>query len=324
MSPQEMIDRYTYEVARQLPAKSRDDIRQELDSLLTEALERQAKKAGQEPDEAMVVALLQEFGSPSEIASRYRGEEYLIGPALFPTFKTVATIVVSVVVGIQLIIFIITSIWASSSLTPLSVGESLAGIVSSAVGSFVIVVIIFALLERVPSNRVPEKETWNPRSLRPIKDPNRIAPVELALGIVFPLLAIILFNRYPYWIVDMEAPPGGFQFFGLLHRNFLNFVPWLTAVWGLEIVLRSIVLGQGHWTVVGRVAGFLVEVFSLYVIYLIFTGGPITFNAGIDMIVRFGLGIALVIGAISAVFTLGKALLADSRSPEAAVRSRLV
>jgi hypothetical protein len=323
MSPRELIDRYTYEVARQLPSKSRSDIRQELDSLLTEALERQAEKAGQEPDEAMTVALLKEFGSPSEMASSYRGEEYLIGPVLFPTFKMVVSIVLSVVVGIQVIIFAINALWGSMEMTPLSMGESLAGIVSSAFGSFVIVVIIFALLERMPANRVPEKETWNPRSLPPVKDPNRIAPVELALGIIFPLLAIILFNRYPYWIVDMEAPPGGFQFFPVLHQNFLNFVPWLTASWALEIGLRSIVLAQGRWSLVTRVAEFLVEMFGLYVTYLIFSGGPITFNSGIDMIVRFGLGIAIVVGAISAVFTLGKSLLANSGASEASIRSRM-
>jgi hypothetical protein len=208
-------------------------------------------------------------------------------------------------------------------MTPLSMGESLAGIVSSAFGSFVIVVIIFALLERLPANRVPEIESWNPRSLPPVKDPNRIAPVELALGIIFPLLAIILFNRYPYWIVDMEAPLGGFQFFPVLHQNFLNFVPWLTASWALEIGLRSIVLAQGRWSLVSRVAEFLVEMFGLYVTYLIFSGGPITFNSGIDMIVRFGLGIAIVVGAISAVFTLGKSLLANSGSSEASIRSRM-
>jgi hypothetical protein len=323
MSPRELIDRYTYEVARQLPSKSRSDIRQELDSLLTEALERQAEKAGQEPDEAMTVALLKEFGSPSEMASSYRGEEYLIGPVLFPTFKMVVSIVLSVVVGIQVIIFAINALWGSTEMTPLSMGESLAGIVSSAFGSFVIVVIIFALLERMPANRVPEKEAWNPRSLPPVKDPNRIAPVELALGIIFPLLVIILFNRYPYWIVDMEAPPGGFQFFPVLHQNFLNFVPWLTASWALEIGLRSIVLAQGRWSLVTRVAEFLVEMFGLYVTYLIFSGGPITFNSGIDMIVRFGLGIAIVVGAISAVFTLGKSLLANSGAREASIRSRM-
>jgi hypothetical protein len=323
MNPRELIDRYTYEVARQLPAKSRSDIRQELDSLLTEALERQAEKAGQEPDEAMTVALLKEFGSPSAMASSYRGEEYLIGPVLFPTFKMVVSIVLSVVVGIQVIIFAINALWGSTEMTPLSMGESLAGIVSSAFASFVIVVIIFALLERMPANRVPEKEAWNPRSLPPVKDPNRIAPVELALGIIFPLLAIILFNRYPYWIVDMEAPPGGFQFFPVLHQNFLNFVPWLTASWALEIGLRSIVLAQGRWSLVSRVAEFLVEMFGLYVTYLIFSGGPITFNSGIDMLVRFGLGIAIVVGAISAVFTLGKSLLANSGGSEASIRSRL-
>ncbi len=322
MSPREMIDRYTHEVARQLPAKARQDIRQELDSLLTEALERQAEKAGQAPDEAMVTALLKEFGSPTEMAAQYRGEEYLIGPALFPTFKLVAAIVLSVVVGIQLLIVVIQALWEGPSLTPLSIGESLAGIVSSAMASLVIVIIIFALLERIPSNRVPEKETWNPRSLPPIKDPNRIAPVELALGIVFPLLAIILFNRYPYWVIDMEVPAGGYHFFPVLHANFLNFVPWLTAVWLLEIVLRSIVLGQGRWSVVTRVAEFLVELFNLYVNYLIFSGGPITFNSGLDMLVRFALGIAIAIGAISAVFTLVKSLLAGN-SGEASIHSRL-
>jgi hypothetical protein len=323
MTPREMINRYTNEVARQLPSKLKNDIRQELDSLLTEALERQAEKAGQEPDEAMTVALLKEFGSPGEIASRYRDEEYLIGPVLFPTFKMVVSIVLSVVVGIQVIIFTINALWGSTEMTPLSMGESLAGIVSSAFGSFVIVVIIFALLERLSANRVPEIESWNPRSLPPVKDPNRIAPVELALGIIFPLLAIILFNRYPYWIVDMEAPLGGFQFFPVLHQNFLNFVPWLTASWALEIGLRSIVLAQGRWSLVTRVAEFLVEMFGLYVTYLIFSGGPITFNSGIDMIVRFGLGIAIVVGAISAVFTLGKSLLANSGRSEASIRSRL-
>lgn len=324
MNPREMIDRYTHEVARQLPAKSRDDIRQELDSLLTEALEQQAEKAGQEPDEAMVAALLQEFGSPSEIAGRYRGEEYLIGPALFPTFKTVATIVVSVVVAIQLVIFAATALFGNTSWTPLFAGESLAGIVSSAIGSLVIVVLIFAVLERLPGNQVPEKETWHPRSLPPIKDPNRIKPVELALGIVFPLLAIILFNRFPYWFVDMEAPPGGYQFFALLDRNFLNFIPWLTASWALEIVLRSIVLAQGRWNLGTRIGEFLVELFGLYIAYVIFTGGPITFNTGLDMLVRFGIDIAIVAGLISAVFTLGKALLGRASEPEATIRLRLI
>jgi hypothetical protein len=60
------------------------------------------------------VALLKEFGSPSEIASRYRGEEYLIGPVLFPTFKMVVSIVLSVVVGIQVIIFAANALWGST------------------------------------------------------------------------------------------------------------------------------------------------------------------------------------------------------------------
>lgn len=309
MNAREMIDRYTNEVARQLPARARDDIRQELDSLLAEALERQAEKAGREPDEAMAAAMLKEFGSPAEMAAQYRGEEYLIGPVLFPTFKTVVTIALSVLAGVQLFVLLAQALWGGAPLTALSFGEFLATLFSSALTAFVIIVIVFAVLERVPANRLPEKEKWDPRSLPPVTDPNRIKPVDLALGIVFPLLAIILFNRYAYWIVDMDVPQGGYQFFPLLDSNFLNFVPWLTVSWGLEIVLRSVVLAQGRWNVITRVAEFLVELFSIYVAYLIFTGGPITFNSGIDSLVRFGLGIAIVVGLISAVVTLVKSLI---------------
>jgi hypothetical protein len=303
-----MIDRYTNEVARHLPARSRDDIRRELDSLLAEALERQAEKAGHEPDEAMVAAMLKEFGSPAAMAAQYRGEQYLIGPVLFPTFKTVATIALSALVGVQLFIFLARALWWEAQLTPTDFWDFLSTLFSSALTAFVIIVVVFAVMERVAGNLKPEKENWDPRSLPPVKDPNRIAPLDLALGIVFPLLAIILFNRYAYWIVDMEVPPGGYQFFPLLDRNFLNFVPWLTASWALEIILRSVVLAQGRWNLVTRAAEYLVELFGLYVTYLILTGGPITFNSGIDLIVRFGLGIAIVVGLISATVNLGKAL----------------
>lgn len=308
MNAREMIDRYTHEVTRQLPARSRDDIRRELDSLLAEALERQAEKAGREPDEAMVAAMLKEFGSPAEMAAQYRGEEYLIGPVLFPTFKTVVTIALSVLAGVQLFIFLAQALWGDATVTAQSFGEFLSTLVSSTLMAFVIIVIVFAVMERAPGNRLPEKEKWDPRSLPPVTNPNRIKPVDLALGIVFPLLAIILFNRYAYWIVDMDVPEGGYQFFPLLDANFLNFVPWLTVSWGLEIILRSAVLAQGRWNLVTRVAEFLVELFGVYVAYLIFTGGPITFNSGLDMLVRFGLGIAIVVGLISAVVTLVKSL----------------
>jgi hypothetical protein len=118
----------------------------------------------------------------------------------------------------------------------------------------------------------------------------------------------------------MDVPEGGYTFFQLLDNNFLRFVPWLTASWGLEIVLRTLVLAQGRWNLVTRVAEFLVELFGIYVAYLIFTGGPITFNAGLDVFVRFGLGIAIVVGVISAIFTLGKSLLGRVEASDLAYR----
>ena len=97
-----LIDRYIVEVGKHLPRKNRADIEAEIRSTLEDMLDERAQGSGP-ADEATVLALLKEYGSPREVAATYKTHQYLIGPRLFPIFETVIRIVLAVVAGASLI-----------------------------------------------------------------------------------------------------------------------------------------------------------------------------------------------------------------------------
>ena len=80
MNPNDVIESYVADVIRRVPLKERNDIGVELRTLLTEMLDERAQAAGQAPDDAMVLAMLREFGAPADIAARYRAPGFVILP----------------------------------------------------------------------------------------------------------------------------------------------------------------------------------------------------------------------------------------------------
>src|SRR5512138_2038150 len=100
-----LVDRYIAEVGKHLPRKNRADIEAEIRSTLEDMLDErmQASGAKDPADEATVMALLKEYGSPREVAATYKTHQYLIGPRLFPIFEMVVRIVLVVVAGASLI-----------------------------------------------------------------------------------------------------------------------------------------------------------------------------------------------------------------------------
>ncbi len=72
MNPNDVIESYVVDVMRRVPAKDRNEVGLELRGLLTEMLDDHAQTAGRAADDAMVLGVLREFGTPAEIAARYR------------------------------------------------------------------------------------------------------------------------------------------------------------------------------------------------------------------------------------------------------------
>ena len=71
MNPNDVIESYVVDVMRRVPAKDRNEVGLELRGLLTEMLEDRAHATGRAADDAMVLGVLREFGTPAVIAARY-------------------------------------------------------------------------------------------------------------------------------------------------------------------------------------------------------------------------------------------------------------
>src|SRR5262245_22971598 len=94
-TPDELIETYLHDVARNLMPKHRADVVFELRALLHEGLQDKVRAAGRLSDEALTLDYLREFGRPADVAARYHQPITLIEPADTPAFLFLSIIGVS-------------------------------------------------------------------------------------------------------------------------------------------------------------------------------------------------------------------------------------
>jgi hypothetical protein len=82
----ELLERYLQAVGKHLHTKRQEDILAELRANLEAQLEDKEAELGRPLTEAEAEAWLKQIGPPLQMASRYRPAQYLIGPAVFPTY----------------------------------------------------------------------------------------------------------------------------------------------------------------------------------------------------------------------------------------------
>ncbi len=82
----ELLDRYLQAVKKHLPWQRQDDIFAELKANLESQLEDKEAVLGRPLTDAEAEAWLKQIGPPILVAARYQPQQYLIGPALFPTY----------------------------------------------------------------------------------------------------------------------------------------------------------------------------------------------------------------------------------------------
>src|SRR5690606_26021239 len=78
----DVIRTYVAEVMRRLPGRERQEVGLELHGLLGEMLADRAQSAGTPADDAMVLAMLREFGTPAQVAERYHPAGAVVIPAM--------------------------------------------------------------------------------------------------------------------------------------------------------------------------------------------------------------------------------------------------
>ncbi|MBQ9123009.1 MAG: hypothetical protein IJY10_05890 [Lachnospiraceae bacterium] len=89
----ELIERYVYDVVRRLPEKQRQDIKEELITLIEDMLEERLDNGRSEKEN--IEAVLRELGSPATLADKYRGDSgCLISGEYYSVYIQVLKIVI--------------------------------------------------------------------------------------------------------------------------------------------------------------------------------------------------------------------------------------
>lgn len=259
----ELIDRYIHEVGRYLPRKDRADIQAELRSLLMDTLEARVEGEAGEED---IVALLKEFGRPADVAASYRPEsQYLIGPELFPTFRTVVGIALLVMVVVRLVLFTLLLV---TNPNPLEALDVLSGFVGNALIVLGAIVVIFYIFQFLDVRMAKPDQEWDPRQLPAVEVEDEINRGWTLFGIALALvilLAVLIFPEYIGVVVTPGTPV-------LTNPVIASYIPLIAAALIVGLVVDFMLLRRGRWQVGTRLAKIASNVFSMVVIGLLITG----------------------------------------------------
>jgi len=288
----ELLDRYVQEVGRRLPKVQRADVQAELHSLLMDALQDRTEGREEGAGEEDQVAVLKEFGPPSEVAARYAPpHRYLIGPGVFNIYLIVAAATAGALTVAYLVLIALTAWREPWAAVGPAVGELLSSYVSALLAGFGSVTLTFALLERVvPVSAWVEAsdKAWNPRSLPQIQAADRVERAGLIVASVFLVIALIVFNLFPNWIGgsfvrSASDGPLRWQAGPLLAPVFFSaYLPWLNVLWIAQLALNVVLLRQGRWQLLTRVVDLVLSFGGANLIGQMLTGPSILSLASIQ------------------------------------------
>ena len=261
----ELIERYVHQVGRYLPPKERAEIEAELRSQIQDQLD---DRYPQTPTQEEVASVLTEMGHPYQIAASYSGEQYLVGPDLYPFMRMVLRYGWVLVPAIVAFLNIFGTLTAQE---PVEGIDWLVNIVVSVVEATLmfsaVVVLIFAFVQRVKHEIEKEQGPFNPLNLPQVDDPSVVDRVEEAFGLAFGTvitLAFIYFLRV-----------GGLT----LHFDLANPgdvipvpTPWLVLLIVdtlAQLILNVVVLLRNRWNLGLMLVQAVLEVLGLICLYFV-------------------------------------------------------
>ena len=277
----EMIERYLYAVGKKLPLNQKDDILKELRSIIMDNLDDIT--GGAEPSDEDIAQVLLKMGAPSEVAKRYRsGPSWLIGPQYYDLYMLILKIVLAASAGGYLISLIVAMFTQTGGVVQrfTSLIIQFFGIIPGLLTAIGMVTLIFAIIERAVKKPIDidlgEGAKWNPSKLDPVPDKGDIVkPVDSILGIVFSVVAIVLFNFYIDRLGIYYAPAGGGEWVmvNVFNPKALDiYIPIWTLLWSLSIGLNGWLLGTRKHNVGTRVFEMFISAANVGVLFYMANG----------------------------------------------------
>jgi hypothetical protein len=239
-----LTDRYIWAVRGALPAAQRDELEPEVRALVADAIEARAAD-GLDADAAERAAIT-ELGDPKLLAARYvERPRHLIGPAVFPEWRRLLTLLLPIVVPIVSGITLVAQL-ASDAPVGQAIVATLATAFNVALQLVFWVTLVFAAIERAAVTRsdAPAR-AWSPDDLPELPDDGRIGFLEFA-GLVITsgavALGLLWVQLQSPFVVDGESFP-------LFDPALWSFwLPWFLAIAVLDIVFAIALYRRGRWT----------------------------------------------------------------------------
>jgi hypothetical protein len=259
-----LIDRYVNTVLRRIPEQERTDIDRELRTSIEDAVE--ARVAGGSPPESALEDTLLELGDPDRLADGYSDrKQYLIGPDLFPTWRRVTTMLLSIVLPIVVVVLTTLRTLADPSIGT-AIGTAISTIITVGAHMAFWTTLVFAILERsgVARAELPGRggRSWSLDDL-PLYQTRVITLGELAVGIVWPVLLIVALVLQQFTLTDVPV---------LDPENWTFWWPYLIVVLILEAVYAAWLFRRNTWDHLVTLANAVLTVlFAAPVVWLLQT-----------------------------------------------------
>jgi hypothetical protein len=235
----ELLDRYLQAIEFWLPKRQRQDIIAELSEDLRAQIEEKETELGRKLQDAEVEAILKRCGAPLEVASRYRPQQYLIGPALFPVYRFVLAVSLIGCVVPRFLIWLAFLLVDPAHRGYLHMENMWVTVLYFAFFT----TMAFAIVER-SGVKLEALNTWSPRKLPPVRDPNRIS----RFGSLFEIAAAMVFN---VWFVGIFWPRPAIDFYGVR----ITIAPvWQVFFWSFlflaaaNVAIAGVNLFRPYWT----------------------------------------------------------------------------
>ena len=255
----ELLDRYLQAVKKYLPSRRQDDIIAELRANMESQLEDKEAGLGRPLTTGETEDWLKQMGAPMMVAARYRPQQYLIGPALYPIYLYVLRVTMMLAIMAYAIVSAIVIVVTAPG------GASVVAAVARTPGILITVAawvtLTFAAIEFF-SARFPEKfppladlsGPWSPSSLPPLENDGDTvgkprsyahAVAEVVFGFIL-LVWLLLVPHHPFLLLGPGAAYLNASPFELAHVWWTFFL-WCVALSALQLVWRCINLLRGIW-----------------------------------------------------------------------------
>jgi len=196
----ELLDRYLQAVRFWLPKSQQEDIIAELSSDLHSQIEDRETELGHPLDNAELEMILRRCGSPIVVASRYRPQTQLIGPALFPIYLFVLKVTLLWTMVPVFLLIVGPATFLSSPNHGFALLQTIAELVRAEITAAAIITLVFAMIERTQA-RMKLFEKWDIRSLPPVaKQPRPPSRTQSVFELIFAIIGIL-------WLLAVPSVP---------------------------------------------------------------------------------------------------------------------